>query len=88
MLNVNPDPPAVFAVACEPPLTVTALIAIVLLPVPSCVAFKVKVAVPFVGTFVKSISVTLCASVTAPVLPFAKSIDNVAPDVTATSVYA
>ena len=86
MLSVRPAAPGVSPVTLPPPLTVIALIAIVLLPVPSCVAFKVNEEVPFVGTFLKSISVTLCPSVTEPVLPFAKSIASVVADVTATSV--
>jgi len=40
----------------------------------SCVTLTVKEDTPFVGTFVKSISVTLSVRVNEPVLPLAKSI--------------
>jgi len=83
VLSVRPAAPGVSPVTLPPPLTVIALIAIVLLPVPSCVAFNVNEEVPSVGTFVKSMSVML--HVTEPVFPFAKSIVSVVPEVTATS---
>ena len=74
VLSVRPAAPGVSPVTLPPPLTVIALIAIVLLPVPSCVTFNVNEEVPSVGTFVKSMSVMFSDKVTAPVLPLDKSI--------------
>ena len=55
-VKVIPPAPTVLPVLLDPPFTVIAFIASVLPPVPSCLTNKVNVAVPEVGTFVKSIS--------------------------------
>ena len=72
VLSVRPAAPGVSPVTLPPPLTVIALIAIVLLPVPSCVTFNVNEEVPSVGTFVKSMSVHVQGTV--PVFPLANLI--------------